>query len=147
MSLPRPDIGVDILEWWNKHKTILPLLAGMARDHLAIQVSSTPSERLFSACGQILTPRRQNLATSKFSEAIFIQQNILALKGLVKKWEYTFGEEQDSGNLEQAIEAIRDTPEPPAEPVAGPSGLQKASSVASGASYGKYVTIYFYRTL
>jgi len=38
----------DILDWWNIKKTNYPLISTLAKDILACQATSAPSERLFS---------------------------------------------------------------------------------------------------
>ena len=44
--------------WWLNNKNKYPILARMARIHLAISVTSTPSERLFSDAGNLLSAKR-----------------------------------------------------------------------------------------
>jgi len=94
----RPDTSFpeefDILKWWRAHQADFPLLAQMARDYLAIPVSSASSERLFSACGNILTSHRQNLGSEKFSKMIFAQQNMEQLKHTIIKWETKRSDDQ-----------------------------------------------------
>jgi len=51
----------DILNWWNLHSFDFPILAKIARDYLSIQASSSPSERLFSQAGDIITDDRNRL--------------------------------------------------------------------------------------
>ena len=53
--------GLDILDWWKSQSNKHPILAAMARDILAIQVSSVASERAFSASGRVLDDRRTSL--------------------------------------------------------------------------------------
>nr|XP_055051518.1 E3 SUMO-protein ligase ZBED1 [Misgurnus anguillicaudatus] len=49
------------LEWWKENGSRFPLLANMARKYLCITATSTPSERVFSAAGNIVTPHRNLL--------------------------------------------------------------------------------------
>lgn len=51
----------DILGWWKVHRIKFPVLAEMARDLLAMQVSSVASESAFSTSGRILEPYRSCL--------------------------------------------------------------------------------------
>lgn len=52
---------MDVLSWWNAHQTQFPRLACMARDYLAISATSVPSERLFSAGGNMVQDNRSRL--------------------------------------------------------------------------------------
>ena len=60
---PKLLLGVefDILSWWKVQKMKYPVLAEMARDLLAMQVSSVASESAFSTSGRILEPYRSCL--------------------------------------------------------------------------------------
>lgn len=60
---PKLIIGIDydILSWWKVHKMKFHVLAEMARDLLAMQVSSVASESAFSTSGRILEPYRSCL--------------------------------------------------------------------------------------
>ena len=84
----------DILSWWRVHKLKYPILAEMARDLLAMQVSSVASESAFSTSGRILEPYRSCLthymievlmcteqwlcADIKLKETIITNEQILA---------------------------------------------------------------------
>jgi hypothetical protein len=51
----------DILAWWKAHKEEYPILGQLARDVLAMQVSTVASESAFSAGGRVLDPFRTRL--------------------------------------------------------------------------------------
>ncbi|KAL5179298.1 putative AC transposase [Glycine soja] len=51
----------DILMWWKLNKLKYPTLQAIARDVLAIPISTVASESAFSIGGQILTPHRSRL--------------------------------------------------------------------------------------
>ena len=51
----------DVLNWWNINQSRFPTLAKMARDYLAMQGSSVPSERGFSLSGLTVTNLRNRL--------------------------------------------------------------------------------------
>ena len=53
--------GIDVLSWWKSNAEVYPCLAKMARDYLAIPGTSVPSERRFSASGDMITPKRNRL--------------------------------------------------------------------------------------
>ncbi|XP_056863739.1 zinc finger BED domain-containing protein RICESLEEPER 2-like [Raphanus sativus] len=56
-----PGMEFDVLSWWKMHRVKYPVLAEMARDLLAMQVSSVASESAFSTSGRILEPHRSCL--------------------------------------------------------------------------------------
>uniref|UniRef100_A0A7N0TTA3 Transposase n=1 Tax=Kalanchoe fedtschenkoi TaxID=63787 RepID=A0A7N0TTA3_KALFE len=53
----------DLLKWWRTHSVRFPILASMARDVLAVPVSTVASESAFSTGGRILDPFRSSLST------------------------------------------------------------------------------------
>ena len=73
-----PDTGDENtpLDWWRAHHKEYPHLADMARKYLCIQASSSPSERLFSKAGNIITPRRAQLKPQKANMLIFLADNL-----------------------------------------------------------------------
>ena len=66
---------VDILQWWKKHESVLPLLAKIAKRVLAIPASSAKSERVFSTGGNIVTAKRNRTASKKVEALILIKEN------------------------------------------------------------------------
>jgi hypothetical protein len=53
--------GFDVLNWWRSHEPKYPVLSAMARDMLAIPVSTVASESAFSASGRLVSPNRNRL--------------------------------------------------------------------------------------
>ena len=53
--------GFDILLWWKDHKLTYPILSILARDIMAVPVSTVSSESCFSLTGRILEDRRRRL--------------------------------------------------------------------------------------
>lgn len=67
---PEPDCeDFDILAWWKRHTDKFPILSAMARDFLAIPLSTVASESAFSCGGRILGDTRSFL-TPKMLEAL-----------------------------------------------------------------------------
>lgn len=64
-SVEQPDLMIgmeyDVLSWWRKNSVKFPILSEIARDVLAIQVSSVASESAFSTSGRLLEPHRSCL--------------------------------------------------------------------------------------
>ncbi|KFZ15546.1 hypothetical protein V501_02660 [Pseudogymnoascus sp. VKM F-4519 (FW-2642)] len=59
---PRPGPATDILKYWAAKQYQYPIIAAIARDHLAIPATSAPSERVFSNGANILTKKRNRLS-------------------------------------------------------------------------------------
>ncbi|KAF7147431.1 hypothetical protein RHSIM_Rhsim03G0207300 [Rhododendron simsii] len=53
--------GFDVLNWWKSHQPKYPILQAMARDLLAIPVSTVASESAFSTSGRLVSPHRSRL--------------------------------------------------------------------------------------
>jgi hypothetical protein len=66
--------NVDILDYWNKSAVRYPQLAKMARDILAVPVSSVASESAFSLSKKVITPNRSSLKP-KTVEALMCLQD------------------------------------------------------------------------
>ncbi|CAI0421282.1 unnamed protein product [Linum tenue] len=72
----------DILLWWKVNSSIYPILAQVARDVLAVPVSTVASESTFSTSGRIVDPSRTSLAP-RMVEALVCTQNWLRSKPLI----------------------------------------------------------------
>ncbi|KAG5536291.1 hypothetical protein RHGRI_023915 [Rhododendron griersonianum] len=59
-ALPK-SMGFDELNWWKSHQPKYPILQAMARDLLAIPVSTVASESAFSMSGRLVSPHRSRL--------------------------------------------------------------------------------------
>ncbi|KAG5533343.1 hypothetical protein RHGRI_027517 [Rhododendron griersonianum] len=59
-ALPK-SAGFDVLNWWKSHQPKYPILQAMARDLLAIPVSTVASESAFSTSGRLVSPHRSRL--------------------------------------------------------------------------------------
>jgi hAT family C-terminal dimerisation region len=66
----------DILAWWKVNASRYPILSLMAKDVLAMSVSTVPSESAFSTGGRILDPFRSSLSP-KTVETLVCCQNWL----------------------------------------------------------------------
>lgn len=80
------DVRVDILGFWRKQATTLPLLSWLARRILSIPVSSASSERVFSEGGRVITATRTLLNTDTAEDLIWIHQNFDQLVPTIKRF-------------------------------------------------------------
>ena len=60
------------LTWWKGRKEKYPKLSCLARKYLAVQASSTASERVFSLMGNILTKKRLRTTSENFKKLAFL---------------------------------------------------------------------------
>ncbi|CAN1251051.1 Putative AC transposase [Linum perenne] len=59
--IPRTSVDFDVLMWWRLNGAKYPTLQEMARDLLAIPITSVASESAFSSGGRLLDPHRSRL--------------------------------------------------------------------------------------
>ena len=80
MEKPMPrrtnSLGLDtnVLSWWKKNSCKFPVLSELAKDVLAVQVSSVASESAFSTSGRILDPFRSCLTPYMIEALVCLQQ-------------------------------------------------------------------------
>lgn len=72
LEAPRVTRNTDILEWWQKHDSIYPSLARMARDVLSTLASSVPIERFFSTGSLTMTAKRTRLGDESLKSLMCI---------------------------------------------------------------------------
>jgi hypothetical protein len=73
------------LEWWAARSSRYPVLAEMARVHLAVPASSAPSERVFSVASLVLTDKRRRLDESRVARLMFLKRNMALYRELTGK--------------------------------------------------------------
>ncbi|CAN0830002.1 Zinc finger BED domain-containing protein RICESLEEPER 2, partial [Linum grandiflorum] len=71
-----PSVDFDILNWWKANSTKYPTLSLIARDVLAIPISTVASESAFSAGGRLISAQRSRLHV-KTVEALMCTQSWL----------------------------------------------------------------------
>ncbi|GAA6088583.1 zinc finger BED domain-containing protein 1-like [Tachysurus ichikawai] len=65
----------DPLGWWKENEDRFPNLSKMARSFLCIPATSTPSERIFSAAGNICSQKRARLSREHVDMLTFLHFN------------------------------------------------------------------------
>ena len=71
----------DILEWWKENSLRYKVLSQIARDTLAILISTVASESAFSTSGRVIDPFRSTLASTTV-EALVCAPNWLRSKAI-----------------------------------------------------------------
>ncbi|KAG6430458.1 hypothetical protein SASPL_108526 [Salvia splendens] len=94
----------DILKWWSENSRY-PVLSEMARDILAIPISSVASKSAFSLGGRILYPYRSSLAPCVF-EALVCASDWLKIIDLERKYNEDMFEELGNIGLEEYQSAL-----------------------------------------
>ena len=69
------DSNADPLAWWRVNEARFPLLSKLARKYMCICATSTPSERVFSTAGNIVSPFRSSLKPHKVNMLVFLARN------------------------------------------------------------------------
>ncbi|KAL7854971.1 hypothetical protein SRHO_G00033500 [Serrasalmus rhombeus] len=70
----------NALQWWKANRDRYPILARLAKSYLCIPGTSTPSERLFSAAGNIVSKKRASLSQEHVDMLTFLHCNAKFLK-------------------------------------------------------------------
>lgn len=73
LSTPCESLTTDILLWWKSSS--LKHLSVVSRKFLCVTATSTPSERLFSTAGGIITSKRNRLNPQLAEQLIFLNRN------------------------------------------------------------------------
>lgn len=66
------DTSDDPFAWWRNSESRYPLLDTVAKKYLCICATSTPSERIFSTAGNIVTPIRSLFKKEKVNMLVFL---------------------------------------------------------------------------
>ena len=67
---------VNVLEWWEVHESQLPMMATLVKNILCVPATSTPSERMFSKAGNLITKKRASLKPKKVDMMLFLNASI-----------------------------------------------------------------------
>ena len=73
---PGLDEEEDPLMWWKAHEFDYPMLARVVKKYLCVPATSTPSERLFSKSGQVVSPQRASLNPETVQMLVFLSNNL-----------------------------------------------------------------------
>lgn len=73
----------DILKYWKKMQGQFPWLSALAKSILCIPATSTPSEKVFSIAGLVVTAKRSCLHPLRVHKIIFVHNNYNVCKKIV----------------------------------------------------------------
>jgi hypothetical protein len=79
MQEPIPNVNSNPLQWWQLNGSRYPRLRNLALKYLGIPATSTPSERVFSKAGEIVSRPRANLKPSTVDMLVFLSKNLSAV--------------------------------------------------------------------
>ena len=100
--LVRSDENFNVLAWWKKNSDAYPVLSLMARDFLAIPVSTVSSESAFSAAGRILGKDRTSLSPETLEALICTKDWLIGFndeeEGEPMSGKRMFGSDDDEDN-------------------------------------------------
>ena len=63
------------LLWWKEREALYKYLSVLAKKFLCITATSVPSERLFSAAGNLVAEKRSRLTSENIDKLIFLYEN------------------------------------------------------------------------
>ncbi|CAL5325876.1 unnamed protein product [Camellia sinensis] len=98
-SYEKEVVNFDILSWWKTNSSRYKILSQVARDILAIPVSTVASESTFSTGGRILDQFRSSF-TPKLVESLICTQDWLHASPLPLQMEENFADLED---IERAL--------------------------------------------
>lgn len=73
---PDADSEAEPLEWWKMHERNFPRVSQLAKRYLCIPATSSPSERVFSTGGNIVTCNRAALKPETVDRLVFLARNL-----------------------------------------------------------------------
>ena len=63
------------LNWWSQNAVHFPMLSCLARKYLCVPATSTPSERVFSTTGNLVSKKRSMLSPETVDKLVFLHAN------------------------------------------------------------------------
>lgn len=75
---PLADGESNPLTWWKVHEVNFPNISRLVKKYLCIPATSTPSERVFSVAGNVVTSQMSLLkpATMNIDNTVFLTKNL-----------------------------------------------------------------------
>jgi hypothetical protein len=76
LSAPKCGANVDPLKWWKTHTDSYPYCSHIAKKYLSMCATSSSSERMFSAAGNICSKKRNTLKPEMIDQLVFLYSNL-----------------------------------------------------------------------
>lgn len=76
LAFPAIEFEESPLEWWKGYHKMYPSLTDLAKKYLCIPATSSPSERVFSKAGGVVTAKRALLKPEKVNMLTFLSTNL-----------------------------------------------------------------------
>ncbi|KAI7799132.1 putative zinc finger BED domain-containing protein 1-like, partial [Triplophysa rosa] len=76
LMAPDADSETEPLDWWKMHEKTFPRVSKLAQQYLCIPATSSPSERIFSTGGNIVTCHRAALKPETVDRLVFLARNL-----------------------------------------------------------------------
>lgn len=76
LMAPDADSETEPLDWWKMHERHFPRVSQLAKCYLCIPATSSPSERIFSTGGNIVTCHRAALKPETVDRLVFLARNL-----------------------------------------------------------------------
>ncbi|XP_051805338.1 E3 SUMO-protein ligase ZBED1-like isoform X1 [Acanthochromis polyacanthus] len=73
---PLQDSEENPLDWWRQHHAHFPTLSKVAKKYLCVPATSSPSERVFSSGGNVVTCLRSCLKPEMVNMLVFLSKNL-----------------------------------------------------------------------
>lgn len=70
------DLNADPSQWWKVNQIQFSTLISLAQKYLCVAGTSVPSERMFSAAGNLLSAKRSCLSSSNLDMLLFLNKNL-----------------------------------------------------------------------
>jgi hypothetical protein len=71
-------LNQDPFAWWKKNSDRYNAIAPLASDRLSVAGTSVPSERLFSAAGDLVSAKRSCISSENVDMLLFLNKNLNA---------------------------------------------------------------------
>ena len=84
LAIPQIPFNTDPFFWWRINREKFPIMRELARAYLSVSATSTSSERLFSDCGNLMSPKRTRISPEFFRRLVFLKRNYGILDSIHK---------------------------------------------------------------